>query len=721
MHRARALPVIVLVAAALAWWLADAQRHVSLESLHEMHRLWGEWSQNHPVGARLGFFALYVLGAALSLPGLATGLTLLAGALFGWLEGCLLVSFASSLGATAAFLSSRFVLRDAVQRRFSSTMAKVDAGIKRDGAWYLFGVRLVPVFPFFLVNLLMGLTSLPTRTFYVVSQLGMLPVTMVYVYAGTRLGALHSISDVMSWPLLLTFTLLGLLPWLARRVLNLIEAGRALKGWTRPRHVDCNLIVIGGGSAGLVTSYVAAAARASVTLIERNRMGGDCLNTGCVPSKSLLHTASVVSMARQLNAQGVSLPRVDLDFAAVMQQVRQSIERIEPHDSVERYRSLGVDVIEGEARLISPWEVEVSTVAGPRRISARHVVIATGARPRLPDLPGLSDRDCLTSDTLWGLRTLPRRLLVLGGGPLGCEMALAFARLGSEVTLIERADRVMSREDEDVSDVVAARLSQEGVTVHTGLRALRIEGEPADEPARPSSRRLLCEPAEVRIEFDRMLCALGREPNLQGLGLDALGVGVAPSGYLELDSYLRTRVPSILAVGDVTGLPQFTHAAGHMAWHAAINALFGRFRQFRVDWRVLPQVTYLDPEVARVGLNELEARAQGLAVEVTRFELSGLDRAIVDRAEQGFIKVLTATGSDRIVGATIVAPRAGESIAEFALAMKHGLGLGKILNTIHAYPTYTDANRLAAGQWRRARLPQRALRWAAWLHRWERG
>jgi pyruvate/2-oxoglutarate dehydrogenase complex dihydrolipoamide dehydrogenase (E3) component/uncharacterized membrane protein YdjX (TVP38/TMEM64 family) len=719
--------VLLLLLVAVAWRVLDPASWTSVRTLIDQQAEWSAWARVHPMQAVAGFFAIYVVATALSLPAMATALTLLAGALFGVFKGSLIVSFASTFGATLAFLSARYLLREPLRRRFATAMATVDAGIKRDGAAYLFGLRLVPVFPFFLVNLLMGLTSLPTRRFYLVSQIGMLPATLIYVNAGTQLAQLESIRDIASPTLLSALALLGVLPLAARPLADWLSRRRLYRPWRRPQRFDRNLIVIGAGSGGLVTAYIAAATRASVSLIERHRMGGDCLNTGCVPSKALLHSASRVALARQAQAQGLRGTRVEVDFAQVMERVQAIIERIAPHDSPERYRSLGVDVIEGEARLLSPWEVEVSTAQGMRRLTSRAIVIATGARPHLPSIAGLLPHECLTSDSIWSLRTLPRRLVVVGGGPIGCEMALAFARLGAQVTLLERGAQLLSREDEDVGEAVAQCLAREGVQVHTGWSVMRAQDmEPSDVPedgaaGRQAQRSLICAPGEVALAFDAVLFATGRRANLDGLGLQALGLAPDEAGYLPVDPWLRTRLPNIFAVGDVTGLPQFTHAASHMAWHAAVNALFGRFRRFRVDWRCLPQCTYLDPEVARVGLNEREAQAQGVPYEVTRFDLTELDRAITDDVARGFVKVLTMPASDRILGATIVAAHAGESIAEFTLAMRHGLGLNKILATIHAYPTLTEANKLAAGQWRRAHAPAWALKWAQRLHGWHRG
>ena len=713
MSARRLLLLLAMVAALVAFVALDLGRFLTLEAVKARQADLASWVAARPVASASAFFGAYVLATALSLPGAATAMTLLGGALFGFGWGLLLVSFASSLGATLAFLASRFLFRDAVRARFGERLAALDEGVRRDGAFYLFTLRLIPVFPFFLVNLAMGLTPIATRTFYLVSQLGMLAGTAVYVNAGTALASIDSVGGLLSAPLLASFALLGVFPLLAKKLVDALAARRVYRGWARPARFDRNLIVVGAGSGGLVSAYIAAAVKARVTLVERHRMGGDCLNTGCVPSKALLRSAKLVAQARRASHYGIRRMVVDFDFGEVMQRVRRVVDEIAPHDSVERYTGLGVEVLQGEATLVSPWEVVVRAPDGTtRRLSARSIVIAAGARPTVPALPGLEAVGYLTSDTVWDLRTLPRRLLVLGGGPIGCELALAFARFGSRVVQVEMAPRLMGREDPDVSEFVERRFREEGIDVRTGTKALRIEVD-------GTRRTLVAERAgtEVRIGFDEVLCALGRTPNTHGYGLEALGIPLTKAGTIEVDPWLRTRYPNVFAVGDVAGPYQFTHAASHMAWFAAVNALFGRFRSFRVDWRVLPWCTFVDPEVARVGLNEQEARARGIAYEVTRYGIDDLDRAIADGVARGFVKVLTRPGSDRILGATIVAEHAGDLIAEFVTAMKHGLGLNKVLGTIHVYPTLAEANKYVAGQWKRAHAPQRLLRWVERYHR----
>jgi pyruvate/2-oxoglutarate dehydrogenase complex dihydrolipoamide dehydrogenase (E3) component/uncharacterized membrane protein YdjX (TVP38/TMEM64 family) len=707
------LVAVLLAVALLAIWASGAHQWLTLDALKTQADALGTAVAANPWQAAGLFFLAYVLVAALSIPGAAV-MTLAAGALFGLLEGTVLVSFASSIGATLAFLVARFGFRDALRARFGERLRDIDAGIARDGAFYLLTLRLVPAFPFFIVNLLSGLTSLATRTFYWVSQLGMLPATIVYVLAGTQLAQIRSVGDILSPGLLGALVALSALPLLLKAVLGWLKARRVYAGHRKPRSFDYNLIAIGAGSAGLVTTYIGAAVKAKVALIEKHKMGGDCLNTGCVPSKALIRSARLLAEAREAQKYGLNSLSADFDFATVMERVQRVVAKVEPHDSIERYTGLGVDVIEGDARLVSPWEVEVNG----RRISARSIVIATGARPLVPTIPGLESIEALTSDTVWALRELPKRLLVLGGGPIGCELAQSFARFGAAVSVVEMAPRLLPREDPEVGALLAERLAHEGLHVATGHKALRIE------PGADGKGGVLVAEAngsEVRIDFDRLLLALGRTPNTRGFGLEELGVELGPRGHVAVDGLMRTNFPNILVAGDVAGPYQFTHMAAHQAWYAAVNGLLAPFWSFKVDYRVVPWVTFTDPEVARVGLSEDEAKAQGIAIDVTRYGIDDLDRAIADSNDEGFVKVLTPPGSDRILGACIVGAHAGELLPEFVLAMKHGLGLNKLLGTIHVYPTMNEANKYAAGVWKRANAPQGALRWAERFFRWRRG
>jgi pyruvate/2-oxoglutarate dehydrogenase complex dihydrolipoamide dehydrogenase (E3) component/uncharacterized membrane protein YdjX (TVP38/TMEM64 family) len=707
-----------VVAAILAFFALGLHQFASLEALKSGQRQLGAWIAANPIAAPALFFLAYVMVAALSLPGAAV-MTLASGALFGVITGTILASFASTIGATLAMLSARFLLRDSIAARFSDKLAAIDAGMKRDGSFYLFTLRLIPAFPFFVVNLVMGLTALPSRTFYWVSQIAMLPATLVFVNAGTRLAEIESLSGILSLPLVLSFAALGVLPWIARAIVGVVKARRVYAGHTRPARFDRNLIVIGAGAAGLVASYVAAAVRAKVTLIEAHKMGGDCLNYGCVPSKALIRAARVTAQAREAPRYGLDIAVTGIRFRDVMARVRTVIEMIAPHDSIERYTALGVEVIEGHARLVDPWTVEISRRDGTvQRLTARSIVIAAGAAPFVPPLPGLDAVGYLTSDTIWedfsARDAIPRRITVLGGGPIGCELAQALARLGAKVTQVELADRVLLREDPEVSALAAQALEKAGVTLLTSHKAIRCD-------ARDGEKLLITEIGGLmrEIAFDVLIVAVGRAARLKGYGLEDLGIPT--SRVVETNAYLETLFPNIFAAGDVAGPYQLTHAAGHQGWHAAVNALFGTFRKFAVDWSALPAVTFLDPEIARVGLNESEAKARGLAFEVTTYALDDLDRAIAEGELEGFVKVITAKGSDRILGATIVGAHAGEILAEFTLAIRHGLGLNKVLAAIHPYPTFSEANKYAAGVWKKAHAPEAVLRLLARYHAVRRG
>ena len=712
---------VLLVAAIAAYFFFDLGRYFNLAFLKSSQQSFNAHYQAHPIQTSAIYFCAYVAVAALSLPGAAV-MTLAGGALFGLALGTVIVSFASAIGATLALLVSRHLLRDWVRSRFGNKLKAIDAGIERDGAFYLFTLRLLPLFPFFLVNLLIGLTALGVWRFYWVSQLGMLAGTLVYVNAGTQLAQIDSPAGVLSAGVIGSFVLLGLFPLGARKVLQWFNARKVYAKWKRPARFDNNLIVIGAGAAGLVTSYIAAAVNAKVTLIEGHKMGGDCLNVGCVPSKALIRSAGFIRQARDSQALGIASADVEFDFADVMKRIHRVIHTIAPHDSVERYAGLGVNVIKGHANIVSPWEVEVDG----KRMTTRAIVIAAGSRPAVPPIPGLDEMGYVTSDTLWSLTALPRRLVVLGGGPIGCELAQAFARFGSDVTQVEAMPRLMTREDPEVSALIANALAADGVKVLTGHEAVRCEGL-GDEKrlfvrqvAHGSEAEHAAHP-ESPIAFDLLLCAVGRIARTEGYGLERLGIPLSKSKTIETDVYLQTLYPNIYACGDVAGPWQFTHTASHQAWYAAVNALFGSFKRFRVDDRVIPWCTFTAPEVARVGLSEEEAKEQKIDHEVTRYDLADLDRAITDEAAHGFVKVLTQPGKDKILGAVIVGEHAGELLAEYVLAMKHGLGLNKILGTIHIYPTLSEAGKQAAGEWRRTHAPQRLLRWAGRYHAWRRG
>ena len=715
MNLSRVALLAFLAALIAAFFIFDLQSYLTLETLKAQQAAIETYRSNHP-GMAVAIYALiYIAVTGLSLPGAAI-LTLAGGAVFGLLWGTVIVSFASTIGATLAFLAARFLFRDAVKSRFGERLKAIDAGVAKEGAMYLFTLRLVPVFPFFVINLAMGLTNLKTQTFYWVSQVGMLAGTLVYVNAGTQLGQLESLSGILSPGLIGSFVLLGIFPLLANKIVEAIKANKVYAKWTKPSRFDNNIVVIGAGSGGLVTSYIAAAVKAKVTLIEKHKMGGDCLNTGCVPSKALIRSAKLLSHIKRAADFGIKKVDVEFDFADVMNRVQSIIKTVEPHDSVQRYSDLGVNVIEGEAKILSPWEVQVTTDGKTRTITTRSIVIAAGARPFVPPIPGVEEVGYLTSDNIWALRELPKRLVVLGGGPIGCELAQSFARFGSQVTQVEMVPRLLIREDLDVSETVMAKFRQEGINVlvgHTAKKFIIENGE----------KILIAEHQgqEVRIPFDQVLLAIGRVANTQGYGLEDIGVELSPKRTVAINDFQETNYPNILAVGDVSGPFQFTHTAAHQAWYAAVNALFGSFKKFRTDYSVIPWATFIDPEVARVGLNEQDAKEQGIAYEVSTYHLDDLDRAIADGEAHGFVKVLTQPGKDRILGVTIVGEHAGDLLAEFVLAMKHEIGLNKLLSTIHIYPTMAEANKYAAGVWKRNHAPEGLLRWVGRFHAWRRG
>lgn len=705
--------LLVLVAAAIAaFFLFDLGQYLTLPYLKARQAELAAYVTAHPVVAGAVYFAVYVAVTALSLPGAAV-MTLAGGAIFGLLWGVALVSFASTIGATLAMLVARYIFRSQVERRFSKTIERIDAGMDKDGAFYLFTLRLVPLFPFFAINLAMGLTRISVPVFFIVSQVGMFAGTIVYVNAGTQLAEVQSVSDILSFDLIASFTLLGLFPLIAKKIVDVIRANRVYKPFARPKMYDRDVVVIGAGSAGLVAALIVATVKGKVTLIEKAKMGGDCLNTGCVPSKSLIRSAKLAADMRRGPALGFRRMEPDFDFGDVMERVQRIIKTIEPHDSVERYEGLGVDCEIGEARIVSPFEVAING----KTLTTRNIIVATGAEPFVPPVEGIDQVDYLTSDNVWEMRERPDRLIVLGGGPIGTELSQTFNRLGSRVTQVEAAPRIMTREDPEISGIVMQAMREEGVEILTGHSATRVVVKAGEKflVARDEDGN------ERRIPFDQLLVAVGRKAHVAGFGLEDIGVELSDRGTVAVDEYLRTNFPNIYGIGDVAGPYQFTHTASHMAWFAAVNALFGTFWKFRVDYSVIPWCTFCSPEVARVGINETEAQAQGIDYEVTRFDVGELDRALADEEGRGLVKVITPRGKDEILGVTIVADHAGDVIGEFVLAMKHGLGLGKIMGTIHIYPTLAEMNKFAASEWRKAHKPDALLGWVEKFHNLRRG
>ncbi len=703
--------IIFVIAGCLgAFFYLDIGQYLSLEYIKKQQASFSEFYKENTLLAISSFTAVYIVSTALSLPG-AVLLTLLGGALFGLLVGTILVSFASSIGATLAFLVSRLLLRDWVQNKFGSYLKSFNDGVEKDGGFYLFTLRLIPAVPFFVINLVMGLTPMRAITFYGVSQLGMLAGTIVFVNAGTQLAQLESLSGILSAEIIFSFVLLGIFPLLARKILSFYKGRRVMSKFKKPKTFDYNMVVIGAGSAGLVTSYIGAATKGKVALIEKHKMGGDCLNTGCVPSKALIRSAKFLADVKKCQKLGFKSVSVEFDFAEVMERVQRVVRTIEPHDSIERYTSLGVECHTGEAKIISPYEV---TVNG-KTLTTRNIVVGTGARPSIPPIEGIENVEYLTSDTIWNIREQPNNLLVLGGGPIGSELTQAFARLGSNVTQVQRNKRLIPKEDPEISQMVLESFRNDGINVlvgHTPKRFFNRDGKDFLECESDGN--------SVEVEFDTLLVALGRKANTTGFGLEELGIELTPQKTIKVDEYMKTNIPNIYACGDVAGPYQFTHTAAHQAWYCAVNSMLSPFYGFKVDYSTVPWSTFTDPEVARSGLNELEAKAQGIPYEVTTYGIDDLDRAIADEAAHGIVKVLTVPGKDKIIGVTIAGLHAGDIIAEYVAAMKHGFGMNKILGTIHIYPTLAEANKFAAGNWKKNNVTEKTLAWGERINRWRR-
>ncbi len=705
------LLILAVIAGLIVIYFAfDLGQYLNLDYFKLQQEKIYSYQDSYPVRTALIYLLLYILITGLSLPGAAIA-TLIGGAVFGLLWGTVIVSFASVIGASCAFLVSRHVLRDAIQKRYGDRLKTINKGIEKDGAVYLFTLRMVPLFPFFVINLVMGLTPMRLATYFIVSQIGMLPGTIVYVNAGTQIAKIDSAASILSPALIASFVLLGIFPLIAKLIINFMKNRKALRKYKKPRKFDFNTVVIGAGSAGLVAAYIAAAVNAKVALIEKGKMGGDCLNTGCVPSKAIIRTAKFLSHVKRSSEFGVHSASAEFDFKDVMDRIRGIIGVIEHHDSVERYTGLGVDCYSGHARIESPYCVDVEG----EKLTTRSIVIASGGEPFVPQLPGIDDVEYYTSDTIWEIETLPARLLVLGGGPIGCELSQAFARLGSKVTQVQKPDRIMPREDREFSEMVLEQFKEDGIDVRLEHQAKRFVVE-------NGSSQLICEHAgeEVGIGFDVVLVAVGRRARVSGFGIEELGIELNDSGTIAVNEYLETNIPNIYAIGDVAGPYQFTHFGSHQATSAATNALLRPFFRRKVDYSVIPWATFTEPEVARVGLNEQEAKQADIDYEVTVYDFKDLSRAIADSEARGRIKVITPPGKDRILGVTVAGEHAGDLIHEFVLAMQNGLGLGKILGTIHIYPTLAESARFAAGNWKRKQVSERTMRMLRGFNNWRR-
>jgi pyruvate/2-oxoglutarate dehydrogenase complex dihydrolipoamide dehydrogenase (E3) component/uncharacterized membrane protein YdjX (TVP38/TMEM64 family) len=710
MNKNKILLIIIVFSAIAAFFIFDLGQYISIDFFIVQQKSIMNYYDTHPVNTGIIFFGLYVFLTGLSLP--AAGImTIISGAIFGLFWGTIIVSFASALGASIAFVVSRFLFRDYVQTRFLTNLKTINAGIERDGAFYLFMLRLIPVFPFFIINVVMGLTPLKLTTFYIVSQVGMLLPSMLFVNAGVQIAKIKSIEDILSLELFLAFALLGIFPLMVKKLVMLFKSYRVYKNYKKPKHFDRNIIVIGAGSAGLVSSFIAAAVKSSVTLIEKHKMGGECLNTGCVPSKALIRSAKFLSHTKRATDFGFKSVNADFDFAEIMERVQRVIKKIEPHDSIERYSELGVECIQGEAIIKSPWSVEVNG----NLLTTRSIVIATGARPFIPTIPDIEKINYYTSDTIWNIRKLPERLVILGGGPIGCELTQCFARFGSRVTQVEMLPRLLIREDPEISEMIRTKFTAEQVDVRLNHRASKFRIE--------NGKKILIfehQNKEVTIGFDELIVAVGRKANTERFGLEELDIPLTQQGTIETNEYMQTIYPNITACGDVAGPFQFTHTAAHQAWYASVNTLFSPFIKFKADYSVIPWATFTDPEVARVGLNELEAKEKKIDYEITNYEIANLDRAMADDEAHGIVKVLTIPGKDKILGVTIVGEHAADLITEFISAMRNNIGLNNILSTIHIYPTLSEANKYAAGNWKKNHAPEKLLAWVEKYHAWRR-
>ena len=705
-HKRLFLTILVFLTMGLLLYF-DVNQYFSLDRIKEELALIENYVAEHPFASGILYFGLYVFLTSLAFPG-ALVMTVLGGALFGFWVALVLVSFASTIGATLSMLVARFILQDAIQERYRDELKRLNQGIRKEGGMYLFALRLVPIIPFFIINVAMGMTKIKVSTFFIASQLGMLAGTAVYVNAGKQLGQINNLSDVLTLEIGLAFSLLGIMPILSKRVLELVREKRAYSKFVRPKTSDNDLIVIGAGSGGLVAALIAVTARAKVVLIEKGKMGGDCLNTGCIPSKTLIRSARFSADVQRAVDFGFKPLTCSFDFTEIMARTKRVIAKIEPHDSAERYESLGVEVYSGTAKIISPWEVLVND----EKISARNIIIATGAEPLIPAIRGIDRVSYLTSETIWNLKELPKRLVILGGGPIGIELAQTFARLSSDVTLVEGSNMILNREDSDVSEFLKQALESDGVKILTDHQAVSIEGS-------KGQYRIVCcseKNQEVVIACDELIVAVGRKASIAGLGLEELNIEMTPEGNIAVDQYLRTSLSNIFAIGDVAGPYQFTHTASYMASYAAMNAMFGWFWKSKINYSVVPWCTFSSPEVARVGLSEDEALKQGIPYDIVKFDVSRLDRAITDGEERGFVKILTRPRSDKILGVTIISEHAGDVISEYILAMKEGIGLKKVLGAIHIYPTFGEMNKHAASQWRKNNIPVWLFNWLEKVH-----
>jgi len=700
------------------------------------------WVRSAGARGMVVFAVAYAL-LGLFLPGAM--LTLGAGFAYGVVVGTAVVCVASNLTAVGAFLLGRTLARDAIAARIGANprFAAIDRAVGRQGLKIVLLVRLSPLFPFTLLNYAFGLTRVTLRDYLVGSLVGMLPGTVMYVYLGSLVTSLTELAAgrpsggavqqaFYFGGLVATVAVTLYVTHVARRALadvtgdeahaepappvppSLVqpddEHNRALlahvhpPGWTNPTPAArYDLVVVGGGTAGLVSAAGASGLGARVALVERHLLGGDCLNVGCVPSKAMIAAARTAATARETSAFGVRVSGLDVDFAAVMERMRRLRAGIAPHDGAERFTRLGVDVFLGEGRFTGRATLEVDG----RRLTFTRAVVATGARATAPPIPGLEDVGYLTNETVFWLTELPRRLAVVGAGPIGCELAQAFCRLGSRVTALEMLPQVLGKEDPDAAAIVERRLRTDGVAIVLGARIERAERRGRDKV-------LVYEAGGARREVacDAILVGAGRAPNVEGLGLEAAGVACGRDG-VTVNDYLQTTNRRIYAAGDVASRFRFTHMADALARIVLANALFGGWK--KASALHVPWCTYTSPEVAHVGLYAEEAKARGHAVDTLTIPMAEVDRAVLDGDEAGFFRVHLERGRDRILGATLVSAHAGETISEVTLAMTRRLGLATLAGVIHPYPTEAEAIRKAADEYNRGRLTPTVKRVLGWL------
>ena len=677
--------------------------HLTLESFQNSRAQIQAFTENNFGFSVVLFFVIYVFSTAVSLPG-ATVLTLVGGAIFGLSYGLVIVSFASTLGATLSFLLSRYFLSEWIRNRFENLFKKIDLGFKAQGGSYLFSMRLLPIFPFFVVNALMGLTRISTFQFFIISQIGMLPGTFLYVWAGTELGQVTTLTGLFTPQIFFAFTLLALFPFIMQFLIKFYRTQKLYSKFKKPETFDYNIVVIGAGAAGLVSTAIARAVKAKVAIIESHKMGGDCLNYGCVPSKALIHASQ--SFHRRKTGIG---PLSESDFLKVKNHIQKSIQTIEPHGSAERFVGLGADVFQGAAQIQSPWEVLVNG----KILRTKSIIVASGASPFIPNIAGVESVHAMTSESIWNLARLPKKLIVVGGGPIGCEISQSLSKLGVEVVLVERSERLLANDVGAASEVVLKNLMNDGVVVKFGSE---IHSFPSSNLVRIKS----LDGSTTDEAMDCVFFAIGRRPRTENFGLEELGIEIAKNGTVVHNDLLQTKYENIYVCGDVAGPLQLTHVAGHQAWYATVNSLFSPFKTFKQDLSVIPRCTFTSPEVASVGATETELVNSNTEFEVTHYPLTTFDRAVCDQATDGFIRIITGKKSDTILSVTIVAPRAGEMIAEFALAMRWKLGLKKILATVHAYPTWSDANKMAALSWQKNNVPHKLVALSEKFHEWKR-